>query len=295
MCEKVPKQFICLKEFISEKEDKQIEELQDLCNLEDKTNINLNLINRLNMNRSSEMNLNSINEFFYYIDDVLVSYLQVSSLGNNIGEINGLIHPHWRKKGLFSRLLGFAVEECRNRKFNKLVLLSDAQSSYGVNFINTVGRKFDFLEYRMKLVKKVTFEESCISLRKAEKAHLPEIQRQNILFFNDQVTNDNFLQQEEVQKQITYMIELNSQIIGKISIEYSDNSAYIFGVVILPDFRNKGYAKVAVSKALNLIYRRNISDIELDVECNNSAALNLYKSCGFEEKSVLLTKFPEKI
>lgn len=294
MCEKVPKQFICLEEFISEKEYKQINELQDLCNINDKTNIKLELDRRVNMDRSSETRLNEINEFFYYVDEVLVAYIQISSLGNNIGEINGLIHPNWRNKGLFSRLLGFAAEECRNRKFTKLVLLSEAQSSYGVDFINIVGRKFAFLEYRMKLVKKVTFQHSGISLRKAEEFDLQEIQRQNILFFYDEYINDSFLQQEQ-EKQNTYMIELREQVIGKISIDYSDNSAYIFGVVILPNFRRKGYAKVALSKAIDLIKGKNINNIELDVECNNISALNLYKACGFEEKSVLLTKFPEKI
>ena len=37
--------------------------------------------------------------------------------------------------------------------------------------------------------------------------------------------------------------------------------------------------------ALHLINEKNIYDVELDVECNNNTALNLYKDCGFEEQS----------
>ena len=39
------------------------------------------------------------------------------------------------------------------------------------------------------------------------------------------------------------MVELKEAIIGKIKVEYSDNSAFICGFGILPDFRCKGYGK----------------------------------------------------
>lgn len=35
------------------------------------------------------------------------------------------------------------------------------------------------------------------------------------------------------------------------------------------------------------INEKNIYEIELDVECKNNTALNLYKSCGFKEISVM--------
>lgn len=70
-------------------------------------------------------------------------------------------------------------------------------------------------------------------------------------------------------------------------MEYSDNSSFICGFGILPDFRGKGYGKSALKEALCLINGKNIYNIELDVECKNNTALNLYKSCGFEEKSVM--------
>jgi len=55
----------------------------------------------------------------------------------------------------------------------------------------------------------------------------------------------------------------------------------------LPDYRGKGYGKENLKETLHLINEKHIYAIELDVECKNNTALNLYKVCGFEEKSVM--------
>lgn len=287
MAEKILNQFITLKEYISEKEYKEISKLQELCNSKDKTNLKLELDYKINICRNSELGSKNINEFLYYVDEVLVAYLGISSFGGKIGEINGMTHPDFRRKGLFNKLFKLAIEECQDRSFTKLLLLSDGKSISGIEFIKAVNGKYDFSEYRMKFIKVPTESMSSISLRKAEKLDGKEIARQNSIYFNDEGENESLPEEQEISNQVKYMIELKREIIGKINIEYSDNSAYLFGFGILPDFRGKGYGKAALKEALRLINEKNISDIELDVECKNNTALNLYKSCGFEEKSVM--------
>lgn len=124
-----------------------------------------------------------------------------------------------------------------------------------------------------------------ISLRKAGKSDGKEIARQNAIFFNHSEECEWF-PEEELNKS-TYMVELKEAVIGKLNVDYSDNSAFISGVGILPDFRGKGYGKAALKAALCLINEKNIYETELDVECENDTALNLYKACGFEERSVM--------
>lgn len=287
MAEKILNQFISLKEYISEKEYKEISKLQELCNSKDKTNLKLELDYKLNICRNSELGIKNINEFLYYVDEVLVAYLGISSFGGKIGELNGMTHPDFRRKGLFNKLFKLAIEECQDRSFKKLLLLSDGKSISGIEFVKAAKWKYDFSEYRMKLIKVPTESMSSISLRKAEKLDGKEIARQNSIYFNDEEENESIQEEQEIPNQVKYMVELNSEIIGKINIEYSDNSAYLFGFGILPDFRGNGYGKAALKEALRIINEKNISEIELDVECKNNTALNLYKSCGFEEKSVM--------
>lgn len=288
MSEKVLNQLICLKQYITEKEYKEINELQKLCSLKDKTNLKLELDYKLNMHRQSETGLKNINEFLYYVEDVLVAYIGITSFGSNSGEINGMTHPDWRRKGLFKTLFDLAIAAGEKSSFNKLLLLSDGKSNSGTKFIKAVGGIYDFSEYRMKRISKASSENmDTISLRESGEFDRREIARQNGIFFYGTEEGGSFPEEETTINEVTYMIEIKGEIIGKIRVEYSDNSAFIYGFGILPDFRGKGYGKAALKKALNLINEKNIYEIELDVECKNDTALNLYKACGFEEKSVM--------
>ncbi len=85
---------------------------------------------------------------------------------------------------------------------------------------------------------------------------------------------------------ITYMIELDSRIIGKIRVELNGKKGLICGFRILPEYRNQGYGKQALKSVLNILYENKIYDISLEVETKNKNALKLYKSYGFVEESV---------
>lgn len=274
-------QSICLKEYITEKEYKEINELEKICSSKDKVNLKLELDYKLNMQKNSSIGLKNINEFIYYVDDTLIAYLGISSFGDNVGEINGMSHPNWRRKGIFKKLLKIAIEECNKRNFNKILLLTDGKSDSGTQFIKAVGGNYDFSEYRMKRFNKIALESmNLISLRKAGKLDEKEIRRQNTIYFNDVEEIENFKEEdvegsesikkvgieglgnsaegEESLNKSTYMVELKGETIGKINVEYSDNGAFIFGFGILPNFRGKGYGKAALKEALCLINEKNI-------------------------------------
>lgn len=288
MSEKILNQTICLKQYISEREYKEINQLEVLCSLKDKSNLKLELDYKVSVTKNDYIGLKEINEYLYYVEDVLVAYLGISSFGGNNGEINGMTHPDFRRKGLFAKLFKLATEECQKRNFNNIFLLSDSKSRSGTFFIKAVCGKYDFSEYRMKLLNKTILENiNSINLRKAEEADKREIAKQNAIFFYGSEEGESFPEEEEIINMTTYMIELNKAIIGKIRIEHSDNSAFICGFGILPNFRGKGYGKQALKEVLRIINEENINDVELDVESKNNNALNLYKVCGFEEMSVM--------
>jgi ribosomal protein S18 acetylase RimI-like enzyme len=217
-----------------------------------------------------------------------VSYLGISSYGANIAEINGMTHPKYRRKGLFLKLFQLAMEECRKRGFEKVLLLTDEKSAEGVAFINSTSAEYDFSEYRMRAeYNSSCYETEAINLRKATQSDAKEITGQNILYFNDsEVTEDNYSIDEHILNS-TYMVELCGATIGKICIEYTNSTAYIFGFGILPDFRGKGYGRAALISAMKVCHQDNYDVMELDVACKNKNALNLYTSCGFEIQSVM--------
>ena len=279
---------ICLKQYISKREYVEIKRLGMICCEHDEINLKIELNYKISMTKNAEMGLKEINEYLYYVENDLVAYLEISSFGGNNAEISGMTHPNFRRKGFFSKLFELAMEECRKRKFNKLHLLSDGESKSGVAFIKGKHGNYDFSEYRMILVNKIPIENiNSIRLRKSEKEDSKEIARQNAMFFYGIEECENFSEEEKIINTITYMVEFDRLIIGKIKIEYGDSSAYICGFGILPNFRGKGYGKAALKEVLRIINGKSITDVELDVEFKNDTALNLYKACGFEEKSVM--------
>jgi ribosomal protein S18 acetylase RimI-like enzyme len=289
MSEKILDEAITIKKYISEKEYKEISKLEEICSSQDKTNLKLELDYRMNVRRNPEIGLKEINELLYYVQDTLVAYISISSFGgSNVGEVNGMTHPNFRRRGLFKRLFELAMEECKKRKFNKVLLLSDGNSRSGIEFINSVSGEYDFSEYRMKVINKTTLDSiSPVRLRKAEKQDGKQIARQNAIFFDHSEEYEWSSEEDEDLSKNTYMVELDEAIIGKIAISYDDDSAFISGFGILPDFRGKGYGKASLKEALRLIDEKGTHNIELDVESKNSNALNLYKACGFKEQSVM--------
>lgn len=289
MSKKIVNETICLKQHLSEKEYKEVNQLEELCSSQDRTNLKLELEFKFISRSTYDLGLKEINEFLYYIDDVLVAYLGISSFGgSNIGEINGMTHPDFRRKGLFKKLFELAVEECQKRRFNKVLLLSDGQSNSGINFIKSTNSEYDFSEYRMRLLNKTKLESiSSIKLRKATNVDGKEISRQNAIFFNFTEECEVSPEKAEGLTQFAYMVELNEIIIGKIRVNFSGDTAFISGFGILPEYRGRGFGKAALIESVRLINEKNIAEIELDVECKNSTALNLYKACGFEEMSVM--------
>ncbi len=279
---------ICLKQYLDENDCRKINELKEICTADEDIFLKLELGFKLNMSQlSSERAFEAVNEFFCYSGNTLIGYLGIFSSGRETAELTGMVHPLHRRKGVFKRLYNLAKEECIRRNFRRLLLVCDNRSSSGLAFIEAVGAAYAFSEYEMKYDDNYVSEEAKdIVLRKAKNSDVEEIERQNCIYFGDVSGTAVVPEEEEKRNRITYMIELDSVIIGKIRIEESCSEGFISGFGILPEHRNKGYGRQALKAALCIINKKNIHNAALEVAAQNKNALNLYKSCGFVEESV---------
>ncbi len=282
-----------MKEFLTKKDSEDIKNLMELCYSNDQINLKLELDYKQTVRKHSGPELKAINELMYYADGKLVSYLGICNFGGNVLELNGMTHPEYRKKGLFQRLFQLAVMEAKKSGHKSLLLLSDEKSEAGNRFIKETGASYKTSEFRMKLFEKTETDSlqftlnPDITLKTADKSDLKEIARQNALHFNTTEESEALLLDESMLQEGMYMVQLNGETIGKISVEYDENSAFIYGFGILPEYRRKGYGKAAFQALLHIIKGKGPFDILLDVESKNRNALILYKSFGFEEMSVM--------
>lgn len=292
-------------EFITQPEYNHIKQLMDLCCMEDKINLKLELEYKLHLSSlaasHSELSSHRGREFLYYIGDELVSYLGISCFDGVTGELCGMTHPKYRNQGLFHRLLALAQNECRYSDFKRLLILTDGSSTSGMSFLKVNSSSYAHSEYRMKrLSDRITSKEACrqeacksITLRPACKNDEQEIARLNAILFDEKelVEETDAYKitplEDQPDNYKTYMIEYNGTSIGKINVEYGMQYAFICGFGILPEYRGKGYGRMGLAETLRFIETQNVTVIELDVVCTNKNALGLYQSCGFVEQSVM--------
>lgn len=281
-------QQIVLEKYINEEEHKKIKALEDICINEDKVNLKLELEYRTQIYKDYKKSPNDINEFLYYINDKLVGYLGISSFDRNIAEINGMVHPGFRRRGIFTKIVEMAIEECKRRNFGNILLLCDDKSISATEFIKNMKSIYSFSECRMECINWDVYNiNKSISLIKAKNENADEIENLNNIFFGVNGSELILPEDEEKNNIITYLIQLNNKVIGKIKVSKELDSAFISGFGIIPEFRHKGYGREALTEVLNTIKKRGINKAALDVEIKNKNALHLYKSCGFKEESTM--------
>ena len=282
---------IRMKMHLSAKDIQSIENLQNICDTAQACNLKLELDFKRAAGTESGCSIEEVNEFFYEVDDVIVSYLGICQFGGNAAELNGMTHPDWCRKGIFTRLLELAAVESRRRGFRKILLLTDGKSATGKAFIQQTGAVYDNSEYRMKLENPTPEAKSAkVCVAAAEKSDRKVIAGMDVIFFGDPVPDVESLSAEppEVPGEVTFMISDHAgTAIGKIRVHFSDNHAFISGFGLLPEYRGQGLGKESLLETLLLIRSRGILEVELDVSCTNEAALSLYRQCGFEAKSVM--------
>jgi len=288
----IHKQSIFMKFDLNEQDCKAIRSLESVCYEKQKINLKLELDFKMRQSENSIKN-KIMTEFLYYENEILVGYLGLGNFGGTTIEVSGMVHPKFRRKRIFKKLFLIAKEEWQKILPTEVLVLCDHTSISGLAFINSIGAEYASSEYRMCLNKK-TMEvvlANRIKLRLANNEDADEIEAQTSIYFGHcEKDAEEDLEKTLIQVDdnfISYIAELNGEIIGKIHTSITDNEGFIYGFGVLPDFRGKGYGREILSLALDILNKKEVDNIFLDVDRSNKNALALYESCGFEEISVM--------
>jgi len=275
--------YIKLKDNNDNNDYLDINNLQKYCLDFDKTTLKLEIDYKLSRAEGESGALNSINEFMYYNNNELIGYIGICHFGGDALEVNGMVHPQFRRRGIFKKLFLLV----------NMLLLSDNNSISGQGFIKSMGASYDHTEYEMFLISK--HEQDIlldnVVLRKANNKDAREITYQDSIYFEieDKEEDIKIPEEEEKSGMITYLAEVDAEIIGKVRLEVSNsnNIVGIYGLGVKPDDRGKGYGREILIGAIGKLKERNPKEIMLQVATKNNKALNLYKSCGFVENSIM--------
>lgn len=285
---KIENPIIKLKEDLQQSDYDDINSLKELCLKDDKTSLKLEIDYKLNKIKENREGINNINEFMFYNENSLIGYIGVNQFGGGTLEINGMVHPKYRRKGVFEKLFSLVKDEWHKRNSQSMLLLSDANSIAGIEFIKKICGNYDHSEYEMYLRKDVKHisKLNTITLRKATKEDGKEIAWQNSIYFGIEYDGEEFSLPEEYDS-VIYIAEVNNIVIGKVHFEVNDGVGGIYGLGVLPEYRRKGYGREILIMAIERLKEKNPNEIMLQVDVQNKNALELYKYCGFEETSTM--------
>lgn len=292
--------WIKLKENINKEDYKLISKLQQECI--DKVALKLELDYKLASSSESTKLTNKINEFMYFDGEELIGYVGIGSFGGHDTplEVNGMVHPEYRNQGVFKKLSELVFDEWKRRNSNNMLLLSDRTSKEGQDFIKNIGANYHHTEYEMyfrqdkkEIGPSGTSKGTCnLTFRKAKNEEAYEIAKQNAIYFGEEVPDENdkenlIIPEEEEKKGFRiYFAEKDNEIVGKVHIELTDKGG-IYGLGVLPEHRRNGYAREMLIFAVSTLIEDGAKEVMLQVDSENPNALNLYKSCGFVETSIM--------
>ncbi len=260
-----------------------ISRLIDACNTHD------GLRMRIGLEMLRERCGDETNDFLYYADGQLAGYLEADSYGRNEKELTGIVHPDFRRQGIFAALFTAAKEELYQRGAQKLIFICEHKSESGRAFLATTGAELAYAEHEMWLG---TFHErgrrtEGLSMRRAGVEDIDTI----VSFLATDSGNV-----EGVKAWVTelmgkpaqcwfFLATLNGQPLGTVRLDFMDDVIGIYAFEVRLGYRGLGYGREMLEQLIHIAKAENNKPIMLDVETGNTNAAGLYLSCGFEIKT----------
>jgi ribosomal protein S18 acetylase RimI-like enzyme len=224
-------------------------------------------------------------DFLYYEDGALIGFLSLFGVGSDEAEAGGMVHPRHRRKGVFTMLVTAAKAVCRQQNTGALVLVCDQRSDAAKAFCEARGAAHTFSEHLMTLRTPATTvpPDGRLDFHRAR----PEDAGALAEIIAEDAGMDVTLFRQVVARGIEtgarqyYVAKVGGEMIGTINVDVIDGAPYIYGFVVRPEHRGRGYGKQMLSCTIADIVAERPQPIFLEVETDNAPALALYHAFGF--------------
>lgn len=278
---------------LSDEQLNQVTALEALCLEHDKISLKLELDYKQWRSKKESFKADApVTEFLCYAGELLIGYIGICVFGGGEPEMTGMVHPDYRRQGVFKRLWGLAQAALKCSGQTKALLLCDRKSFSGKGFIESLGLQLDHAEYEMYLNLRAykPFSLPDITFRQATKADSEEIRRQNAVYFNTTESELDLIDPDlEAERGMRIMLmQLTSgEVIGKTHLELNGSQGAIFGLGVMPEHRGKSYGKGLLNYSVGALLESGAQTVMLQVATENEKALTLYTQTGFEARSTM--------
>lgn len=239
---------------------------------------------KLNWNVLHKRPEQETNDFLYYEDGKLVGYLALFCFNSQEAEVSGMVHPEYRRKGIFSRLFQAATEEVQHRNVPQILCIVEHSSQAGQAFSRRLNAQFHHSEYKMKLVEPRLPSGGIegLTFRKSQAEDGMILAHITAVAFDMLRSDVTWYSQGPQPDRPSYLAQVGDVYVGKIDVSLDEQEALILGFGVLPEFQGRGYGRQLLAYTIQELLKAGKRNIALEVVTNNQNALSLYQSCGFE-------------
>lgn len=164
----------------------------------------------------------------------------------------------------------------------QILFIAEQKDLFLINQLQKQQTSYAFSEYRMNYnFQEIPKIESTVTLKVAK-----EENRQQILWLSNSDELENAYSVDElaaVEVEGTQLAYSDSEMIGKLRLDETAEMIGIYGFIVAPQWRGKGFGRQILQKLLAEMSRDEKRVLYLEVESQNEVALRLYQSLGFEE------------
>jgi ribosomal protein S18 acetylase RimI-like enzyme len=284
-------QGIVIKKILDHNEIASIQKLATLC--EEHEPVHLHISWGMLEMRPGDFPL----DFLYYDGGQIVGYLGLNDCSIENKELFGVVHPAYRRQGIFRALFRTAEEVCRQRAVRRLIFICERTSLAGQAFVKALGTVYNFSEHEMVLTdfRTSVLSDKRLSLQRATIQDIDALISIQEAAFGDRagVVRQRIASWIACPFYAYYLAFLKSNKgepavpIGSLRLELDDEiGIYAFGVH--PVYQGRGYGRQMLEQ---MIYHLRATPalcdkvIMLEVATNNVRAINLYRSCGFQVRT----------
>lgn len=279
------RQGLFAKHRLTERELTELEQLAALCNAHE------HLLMRLDYNLLALPSLPTDDLFLFYRTDQLIGCLLLDRYHSDVKEIAGMVHPTFRRQGIFHQLLAAAREECLSRGIRRLLFPCETTSESGQAFLLSVGAGREFAEHRMLLREfrpRFRYDDRLV-FREALRGDTDELALILAADYGDskERARQHVLRAWERPNQRIFIATYGgedvgcAEPVGTLRVEETPAELGIYGFFVRPEYRGRGHGRQILEEAIATMRERSSKPIMLEVDTNNFTALNLYHSLGF--------------
>jgi ribosomal protein S18 acetylase RimI-like enzyme len=276
------------KQQLTEAEIAEIERLATICNNYEDLHM------RLDFGMIRHRPGQERNDFLYYEQGIIAGCLSLDNYRTEVKEVVLMVHPDYRRRGIGHKLLDAARDACKQRGVKELSLVCEFSSQSGHAFVQALGAQLDHAEHEMVLGtfrERGVFDER-LSLRQAGTGDVDVIVSILATDFGDEELARQYVEMLlPYPDQHFYVARFGEpslgcrEPVGVLRVDEMEDQIGIYSFVVLPDYRGRGYGRQMLEEVIRAIRSVSQKRIMLDVDTENTKAIGLYLSVGFDIKT----------